>query len=618
MNRTIGFSLIAFLACQPAMSQIGIGVETAENAARLELSSSTKGFLMPRMTQTQRTSIASPVTGLIVYQTDNTTGYYYYMGSAWTGPLTSTEVDGLVKSNGLNVFTGSLNMGNNKLTNVGEPSEANDLATKGYTDGLSGGLLWRESVINLVSSAPTSPSAGDRYILSASWGGGSVNQIATYNGSSWTFATPSAKDAVFATTPSNGYVFNGTQWSQFNSGTVYSFTGGLTNANNTISLSNAGVQNNHLANGAVTAAKLNAMSASSGQVLAFNGTNWAAANNASGTVTSVTGGTGITVTNGSTTPIVNINQLGLSLGGTNSTTGSITGSTALTFAAGGTNQNVTLTPSGTGYSLLNGKVGIGTSTPTTPLHIQNGNVYSGSPASNDVPDLCIQNNNNSSATAHSVLLIRTAGNSSGNPYTSIDINAVRGYSIGVDNSTDRLVINSKWNFDNSSNSNKLIQFIESGQSRVLISDANGNIKTNWPTGWGGGLCTWDLSVSGIYYNIASAMSDSRLKNTVESLNSNFYEKYMKLNPVTYYWNEDVFRVHQLQYGFISQEVEQVFPELVATATDKIQTKSVNYQSFASMHVEMLKKHQNEIDQLNAQNDAQEKEINELKQLLLKK
>ncbi len=56
-------------------------------------------------------------------------------------------------------------------------------------------------------------------------------------------------------------------------------------------------------------------------------------------------------------------------GGTASTTGSITGSGALTFTAGGTNQNVTLTPSGTGYTLLNGNVGIGTTGPTYPLDI---------------------------------------------------------------------------------------------------------------------------------------------------------------------------------------------------------------------------------------------------------
>ncbi|MFM6929208.1 MAG: hypothetical protein ACKOX6_12140 [Bdellovibrio sp.] len=61
-------------------------------------------------------------------------------------------------------------------------------------------------------------------------------------------------------------------------------------------------------------------------------------------------------------------------GGTGTATGSITGTGGLTFAAGGANNNVTLTPSGTGYTLLNGRVGIGTATPTNGLHVEVSNV----------------------------------------------------------------------------------------------------------------------------------------------------------------------------------------------------------------------------------------------------
>jgi hypothetical protein len=64
-------------------------------------------------------------------------------------------------------------------------------------------------------------------------------------------------------------------------------------------------------------------------------------------------------------------NLATQYGGTGTTTGSITGTTALIFAAGGTNQNVTLTPSGTGKTILNGNVGIGTSTPSTSLEVGN-------------------------------------------------------------------------------------------------------------------------------------------------------------------------------------------------------------------------------------------------------
>ena len=56
-------------------------------------------------------------------------------------------------------------------------------------------------------------------------------------------------------------------------------------------------------------------------------------------------------------------------GGTGTANGSITGSGALTFAAGGTNQNVALTPSGTGYTLLGGNVGVGTASPLFTLDV---------------------------------------------------------------------------------------------------------------------------------------------------------------------------------------------------------------------------------------------------------
>ena len=68
----------------------------------------------------------------------------------------------------------------------------------------------------------------------------------------------------------------------------------------------------------------------------------------------------------------NITILPLTKGGTGTATGSITGSTALTFTAGGTNQNVTITPSGTGKTILNGNVGFGVATPTAKLSLPAG------------------------------------------------------------------------------------------------------------------------------------------------------------------------------------------------------------------------------------------------------
>jgi hypothetical protein len=56
----------------------------ADGSAMLEVKSTNKGLLIPRLTQTQRGSIPTPATGLLVYQTDGATGFYFYNGTAWT------------------------------------------------------------------------------------------------------------------------------------------------------------------------------------------------------------------------------------------------------------------------------------------------------------------------------------------------------------------------------------------------------------------------------------------------------------------------------------------------------------------------------------------------------
>ncbi len=53
-------------------------------SAILDVKSSDKGLLVPRMTAAQRVNIEDPATGLIVYQTDEASGFYYNGGSSST------------------------------------------------------------------------------------------------------------------------------------------------------------------------------------------------------------------------------------------------------------------------------------------------------------------------------------------------------------------------------------------------------------------------------------------------------------------------------------------------------------------------------------------------------
>ena len=69
-----------------AISQVGIGTTTPDISAELDVTSTTKGFLVPRMTHAQKMAIASPVAGLEIWCMD--CGSYgeiqVYNGTAWT------------------------------------------------------------------------------------------------------------------------------------------------------------------------------------------------------------------------------------------------------------------------------------------------------------------------------------------------------------------------------------------------------------------------------------------------------------------------------------------------------------------------------------------------------
>ena len=66
---------------------VGINNPTPHAKSLLDLTSSDKGLLTPRMTAAQRTSMFSApdatAKGMLVYQTDGTQGYYYYDGAIW-------------------------------------------------------------------------------------------------------------------------------------------------------------------------------------------------------------------------------------------------------------------------------------------------------------------------------------------------------------------------------------------------------------------------------------------------------------------------------------------------------------------------------------------------------
>ncbi|BDB52197.1 hypothetical protein [Flavobacterium ammonificans] len=93
----------------PMVAQTGIGTTTPHASAKLEVASSTQGFLPPRVALTaanQASPVTSPAIGLLVFNTQTagtapnnvTPGYYYWNGSSWSAMPSSQTSIGDVKT----------------------------------------------------------------------------------------------------------------------------------------------------------------------------------------------------------------------------------------------------------------------------------------------------------------------------------------------------------------------------------------------------------------------------------------------------------------------------------------------------------------------------------------
>ena len=109
--KNVLFTLLTLITIT-TYAQVGIGTTTPDASSILELESTTQGMLTPRMLQSERDLIGTPATGLLIYQTDNTPGFYYYNGSAWV-PFGGVDNDWTVSGNDMyNANTGNVGVGN--------------------------------------------------------------------------------------------------------------------------------------------------------------------------------------------------------------------------------------------------------------------------------------------------------------------------------------------------------------------------------------------------------------------------------------------------------------------------------------------------------------------------
>lgn len=140
MNRI--YILLAFCFSSLFMNaQIGIGTTTPNTSAALDVTSTNKGILAPRMTAAQKTAIITPATGLLIYQTDGAAGFWFYNGTIWQ-PFASGNGWGL-----------SGNFGTTPATNILGTTDAQSLVLK--ANNIETARVLDDGNVGMGTSTPT-------------------------------------------------------------------------------------------------------------------------------------------------------------------------------------------------------------------------------------------------------------------------------------------------------------------------------------------------------------------------------------------------------------------------------------------------------------------------------
>jgi hypothetical protein len=156
--------IILFLALQSGFSQVAITNDASlpDGSAMLDIKSTDKGILIPRMTTSQRTGISSPDAGLLIYDSDQN-HFFYFDGTVWVQLVSSSlSIDDLTdaSSDQKSLFFG-VNAGINN--NAGDNTNNTGLGYKTFYSNSSGlknsSLGYKSLYFNTFASENTSVGA---------------------------------------------------------------------------------------------------------------------------------------------------------------------------------------------------------------------------------------------------------------------------------------------------------------------------------------------------------------------------------------------------------------------------------------------------------------------------
>jgi trimeric autotransporter adhesin len=149
-----------------------------------------------------------------------------------------------------------------------------------------------------------------------------------------------------------------------------------------------------------------------------------------------------------------------------------------------------------------------------------------------------------------------------------------------------------------------------GEMRAGIFRSESN-PGDCPSGWNCTGIFHDVSIFSLYYSGLAQRSDRRLKDNIRALDDATVGNLLKLRPVSYTWRDPKYGTGE-KLGFIAQEVEEVMPALITTATDAKKTKSMDYTQLISPLVKGFQTLFHDVKELLTRVEKNEKEIGSLR------
>lgn len=172
--------LLLFITGQTNISlaqNVGIGTTTPDNSAVLDIASTNKGMLIPRLTTVQRNAIPTPANGLLIYNT-TTSQFNQRQGGAWKVIIDNDSWTG--------GGTGQMfNIGDNVGINIAGPAERLEVGGNIRTTG-SLNIDNTSAILQLKSGAVNKgfvQLSGDNVRLGTNSGNATGNVIVRMNGS---------------------------------------------------------------------------------------------------------------------------------------------------------------------------------------------------------------------------------------------------------------------------------------------------------------------------------------------------------------------------------------------------------------------------------------------------